>query len=109
MGENHPLFGKTHSKETRILMSLAKKGIPKSEAHIENMCKKVYAYSSSNPTILINTFISRVDTAKHFNCSVSVIYYYLDKEKVFKDKYILSSSKKDSSCPTGRPREQSPP
>jgi hypothetical protein len=97
MGENHPMFGKTRSKETRILMSLAQKGIPKSQTHIENMSKKVYVYSSSPPTVLIDSFISRVDAAKHYGCSTSTIYYYIDKQKVFKDKYILSSSKLDSS------------
>lgn len=80
--DNHPLYGKFHSTETKNKISITSGQI-------------VYVYSSDNST-LINTFNSARKTAEFFDCSKDTILKYVKNGKLFKDKWILSSIKKDS-------------
>jgi group I intron endonuclease len=99
-GENHPLFGKSHSAESLAKMSVAKSG----ENHpmfgkshpAETRAKisaaqgtAIYVYSSNDST-LINTFPSSYKAAEHFNCAKSTILRYIKSAKLFKGEYILS-------------------
>jgi group I intron endonuclease len=93
-GENHPMYGKSHSAETlakmrgktnsaetRSLMSLAK-------------YKKVFVYSldsDSKGLILDKSFNSCIDAAKYFDCTTRSISNYLDKDKLYRKQWILSS------------------
>jgi group I intron endonuclease len=83
-GENNPMFGKTHSTETKVKMSEAK-------------IKKVFVYSKdsvSNELILFKSFNSCDEATKFFDCSKSSIYNYLDKNKLFRKQWILSTSER---------------
>lgn len=97
-GVNHPMFGKTHSTETIKKMSIARKGIIKTDEHkakiSRSMSKKVFVYTSSTPTILSYEFISYSEAAKHFNCNIMTISKYIKSGKFFQNQWILSSLKK---------------
>ncbi len=84
IADNHPkgMLGKTHTAETRSKISLA-------------FNKKVWVYSFdsiSNERILFKYFNSCTEAALFFNCSTRNISNYLDKNKLYKNKWILSSS-----------------
>jgi group I intron endonuclease len=81
-GNNHPMFGKSHSAETLVLMSLANS-------------KMVFVYefnSKTKETILFKEFSSCAEAALYFDCTTRSISNYLDKDKLFRKKWILSSS-----------------
>lgn len=110
--------GKTFSEETRILMSEAHKGkiiSEKTRALISKVKtggthsaetktkislarnKIIFVYSfdeASKESLLYKSFDSCSDAAKFFNCSIRVISYYLDKNKLYKKQWIFSSIKK---------------
>jgi group I intron endonuclease len=97
-GENHPMFGKTHSIETIGKMSEAKIGKTRSaetKALISlSLNKKIIVYSfdtEMKETIFYKSFDSRTETSKYFNCCNATISRYLDKNKLFKKQYILST------------------
>ena len=98
-GENHPrgMLNKTHSADTLKKMSEAKLGILKTEEHktkiSKSMCKKVFVYSSSTPTILSHEFVSYSEAAKYFSCNIMTISKYIKNGKIFQKEWILSSSK----------------
>ncbi len=113
-GENHPMFGrkgdnsprgmyaKTHSTESIALMSKAKIGIPFTEEHkariSESKIKKVFIYTldfDSKDLILHKSFNTCIEAMEFFNCSRRTISSYLDKNKLYKKQWILSSSKLD--------------
>ena len=56
------------------------------------LVKKVFVYSNSTPTILSHEFVSCTETANHFSCSIATISNYLKSGKLFKGKWILSTS-----------------
>jgi len=59
--------------------------------------KKVFVYtldSDSKGLILHKSFNSCEEAAKFFDCSTQLISYYLDKNKLYKKQWILSSSEK---------------
>jgi len=88
LGKN---LGKTHSEESKALMSLAKSG------YNNPMTKKVFVYildSDSNALILHKSFFSLTDATKHFNCSRQTISKYLDKNKLYKNQWLLYTSEK---------------
>lgn len=80
------------TKAHREKLSLAKRGIVFSDTHKQNMSKKVYVYTNENPKILFQLFNSCNETAKYFNCNRKTISNYLDKNKLFKKKWLLFSS-----------------
>jgi len=62
------------------------------------MSKKIFVYSfdsETQMTTLYKFFDSCTEAAKFFNCSSRVISYYLDKNKLYKKKWILLSSSKE--------------
>jgi group I intron endonuclease len=79
-GEKHPLYGSTLSIETREKISKARGKI-------------VYVYSSDKST-LINTFDSYRKAAENFNVNPVTIIRYTKSQKLFKDKWILSTTLK---------------
>lgn len=98
-GENNPMFGKSHSVETLAKMSSAHKGKTKSAITKAKMSAAkgttIYVYDAHGG-ILINSFSSGKEAAKYFGCSYMTIYRYTDKNKLFKNQWILSSSENNS-------------
>lgn len=100
-GENHPFFGKTHSPETIALISKANQGkthTAESKAKIAlSLGKKVYLYNKDNLSILIEEFVSRREAAKFFKCDKNTITNYIDTNKIYNDKWVISSTKLEQS------------
>jgi len=108
-GQNNPMIGKSHTPETKAKMSKPKSAITKAKMSISQksinrtgnynpMSKKIFVYSfdpETQVTILYKFFDSCTEAAKFFNCSSRVISYYLDKNKLYKKQWILSSSSKE--------------
>jgi len=72
-------------------LSKAKKGIPLCEDHKLKLSKKIYIYTNENPKELFLKFNSVNETAEYFNCSRRTISSYIDSNKLYKKKFILSS------------------
>jgi group I intron endonuclease len=85
LGEKHPFFGKIHSVETKAKMSLSS-GTKKKKVFLFTLDSELKDY------IVFKEFESCSDAAKFFNCSNRVISHYLDKNKLYKKQWILSSS-----------------
>jgi len=107
-GKNNHFFGKTHTKEsklkisnalignilsdeTKAKMSLAKKGFIPHEETLGKLRKKVYLYEKDNKNIVFKEFESYTEAGKFLNCNVATISRNIDKDKVFKKEWILSS------------------
>lgn len=92
-GENNHMFNKYISNDTLAKMSEAKIGKDNS------MSKKVYVYSKESDTIketiIYKSFDTCIDVAKFFNYSTRTITNYLDKNKLYKNQWILTSSFKN--------------
>ena len=91
-GENHYNFGKTHLAQTLALMSEAKMG------NKNLMSKKVFVYSFNlemKETTLYKSFDTYTEATKHFNCSNATISKYLNKNKLYKNQWFLTSSSKE--------------
>lgn len=89
-GESNPFFGKTHTPGTLAKMSEANKGN-------KNSSKKVFVYSIDPETkemTLHKSFDSCIVAAKYLNCANYTIPKYIDKNKLYKKQWILSSSEK---------------
>jgi group I intron endonuclease len=87
-GDSHPMFGKSHSIDavTKISKALSGENNP--------MSKKVFVYSlnlETQETTLYKSFNTCIEAAKYFSCSTRNISRYLDKNKLYKNKWILSS------------------
>src|SRR5574338_59174 len=80
-GNNNPMFGKSHSSETKNLMSTIKGSA-------------VFVYTEDG--LLVNTFVSIREAGRYFECNHSTISRYLKSRKIFKKKWILSISKEIS-------------
>lgn len=100
-GENHPMYGKNHTAEAKAKMSAALSG----EKHPmfgrlgeESPVKKsVFIYSfdlKTKETILYKSFNTCIDAAKFFDCTPRTISSYLDKNKLFKKRWVLRSLSK---------------
>ena len=97
-GEKNPMFGKSHSEETKALMSEARSGenhpmfgkTHSDEARIK-MSKKVFVYDNNYPSILYKEFNSCSETAKFFDSSNSSISRYLDTKKLYLNRWLLFS------------------
>lgn len=74
-GEKSSNFGRTHSIETKLKMSVA-------------LGSTIYQYSLDLK--LLQTFPSAVAAAKYFNHSLTVMRNYARTRKIFQDQYILS-------------------
>ncbi|OAQ21992.1 intron endonuclease, partial [Linnemannia elongata AG-77] len=82
-GVNNPMHGKT---ETLDKISLALTGDKNYKS------KKVFLYSSENPLILYKEFETYTSAAEYINCSSTHIGRIIDKDKLYKNKWILRSS-----------------
>lgn len=83
------MVGKTHSLETKALISVAKIG------KNNPMSKNIFVYSfdlETQETKHYKNFETCTDAAKFFNCSNALISKYLDSNKLFKKDFLLSSS-----------------
>ena len=76
-GDNHPMFGNTHSEVTKGIMSKAKGG------------GTIYVYNLDKSS-LVNSFPSARNAAKYFNSGKSTILCYIKSAKLFKEEYLLS-------------------
>lgn len=77
-GEDHPLFGKTHSALSKAKMSTSKG-------------TAIYVYNINGT--LVNSFSSARKAAEHFNCNHKIILKHAKKGLLFKDQWVLSSAK----------------
>jgi group I intron endonuclease len=102
-GENNPMFGRTHSKDSLAKMSLAKIGKKNyifgdthSEETLTKMSKalgtQIFVYSSDRSSLLY-TFNSARKAAEHFKVCCNTILKYSKSGKLFKNEWILSTSK----------------
>jgi group I intron endonuclease len=93
-GENHPLFGRSPSVETRTLFSEAKKGKPHTAQTLDKMSiakgTAIYVYDTQGS--LENTFNSARKAAEHFGCSYPTILKFAKNGLLFKEEWILSTS-----------------
>jgi len=60
--------------------------------------KIVYLYSSENPLILHKEFETYTSAVEYINCHSSHIRRIIDKDKLFKNKWILRSSLFNNDC-----------
>lgn len=74
-GNLNPMFGKTHSIETKIKMSLSRSKVP------------VGLYDTNNN--LIKTFINQVELSNFLNLNKSTIGRYLKSGKLILNKYYI--------------------
>lgn len=90
-GNPRGMLGKTHSLDSIKLMSEANKGEnnPKS--------KKVFVYSKDNLTELLFEFSTYTEAGKYFNCNRKTISNYIDNDKIYQDKWVISSTRLDNS------------
>jgi len=86
------LSGKTHSEETKTKMSLMRKGKPVSPNTLEKTRKKVFVYSKNDLTTVLMEFNSYTEAGKYFNCNGTTISRNINTNKVFRDKWVLSST-----------------
>lgn len=93
-GESHPFFGKKHTEESKIKNRLSNIGLKRSiETKIKiglASTKSVYVYSSENLNLHIS-FNNCKNAAEYFNCTLRSISKYLDKDKIYKNKWLLYS------------------
>ncbi len=85
-------LGKSHSAETKAKIGLTRKGLPLHKNTLEKIRKKVFVYDKDNRTTLFKEFESYSEAGKFFECNVATISRNINKDKLFKDKWILSSS-----------------
>lgn len=114
-GENHPLFGKSrlpetrakiskaitgkiHTAETKALIGKIHKGklISAETKALMSLAKNktIFVYTSdpdSKDLILYKFFNSCIEAAKYFDSTTRTISRYLDKNKLYKNQWILSS------------------
>jgi group I intron endonuclease len=97
-GQNNHMFNKNLSDDTLAKMSEAKAGKD------NPMSKKVHVYSKDSDTketILYKSFDTCIDVAKFFDCSTRTISNYLDKNKLYQNQWILTSSPKNGNNSRG--------
>jgi group I intron endonuclease len=79
-GQNHPMYGKTHSDESKNKISISKG-------------TSIFVYRSEELTY-INSFPSAIKAGEHFNVSYHTILKYAKSGKLFKNEWTLFTSKK---------------
>lgn len=96
-GESHPFFGKKHTEESKVKNRLSNIGKTRSiETKIKiglASTKSVFVYSLEEFNLHIS-FNSCKDAAEYFNCTQRSISKYLDKDIVYKKKWLLFSKSK---------------
>lgn len=96
-GESHHFFGKKHTEESKIKNRLSNLGQKRSiETRLKiglASTKSVYVYTSEEFNLHIS-FNSCKDAAQYFNCTQRSISKYLDKDKIYKNKWMLFSKRR---------------
>lgn len=96
-GINNPLYGITHSEETKELIKQKALGRKHSEDTKLNMSSKrgnpvnVYEKCSSEGFKLIGSFVSARRAGKFLGMSGSTVNRYMNSGAIFKDRYKFSS------------------
>jgi group I intron endonuclease len=96
--DNNPLFGKTHTEETKELMRQKALGKKHSEYTLLKMSASrgypvfIYEKCDSEGFKLIGSFVSIRRAAKFLEISSNTIRLYINSGKIFKDRYKFSSS-----------------
>ena len=92
------MFGKFHSKETKLKMSKIRKGkLQSKETKLKislTNSKKVFIYindSTLNKNIFFKSFdnFSADAAAEYLNCSKRTLSRYIDKNKILNKKWVL--------------------
>ena len=107
-GNKNPMFNKTfnHSEETKAKLRKIQKGSKHSQetlaklseifkGNLNPMSKKVFVYkldSTSNNTVFYKSFNTCSDAAKYLGCTSRVISYYINKNKLYKKEWTLSTT-----------------
>lgn len=98
--ENNPMYGKFHSKKTKIKMSEIKKGrFQSKETKLKislTNSKKVFIYINeplpwqrANKNFFFKSFYNFSEAAKYLNCSTRTLSRYIDKNKLLRKKWFL--------------------
>ena len=96
-GINNPLYGKTHSEETKELMKQKALGRKHSEDTKLILSTKrgnpvnVYEKCTSEGFKLIGSFVSARRAGKFLGMSGSTVNRYMNSGAIFKDRYKFSS------------------
>ena len=96
-GINNPLYGQTHSEETKELMKQKALGRKHSEDTKLKISSKrgnpvnVYEKCSSEGFKLIGSFVSARRAGKFLGMSGSTVNRYMNSGAIFKDRYKFSS------------------
>ena len=108
IGVNNHFYGKTHtidsksliskgltgrnlSVETKARISKALKGKTLNPNTTKRLRKKVFVYNKDNRITILKEFNSYTEAGKFFNCNVSTISRNVDKDRIFQNKWILTS------------------
>ena len=97
IGELNPLYGKSHSEQTKELMRQKALGRKHSEETKLLMSTKsgnpvnIYEKCSSEEFKLIGSFVSARRAGKFLEISGSTIVRYMKSGAIFKDRYKFSS------------------
>ena len=95
--ENNPLFGKTHSEESKKLMRQKALGRKHSEETLLKMSASkghlvdIYEKYDSEGFKLIGSFVSIRRAAKFLEIGAITVRRYVNSGKIFKDRYKFSS------------------
>jgi hypothetical protein len=92
---------KSLSEETKLKISEAIKGIPKTEGHKTNLSivkggGTIFVYDTQGS--LVNSFSSARKAAEHFKSSHPTIVRYVKNGQLFQDKWKLSIIEDTSAC-----------
>lgn len=99
-GENHPMFGKIHSAGTKAKMSVAKVGeshhmfgklLPAETKTKISITKGTAIYVYDIDGLLVDSFSSVRNTAEFFDCHHQTIMRYVNKDKLLKNKWKLTT------------------
>jgi len=102
-GDNCPSFRRTLSEEHRLKLSVINKNKKYKQETLDKISlaltgsnnfqsKKVFLYSSENPLILYKEFETYTSAAEYIGCHSSHIRRIIDKDKLFKNNWILRSN-----------------
>jgi group I intron endonuclease len=90
---NNPLFGKTHTEETKELMRQKALGRKHSEETLLNMSAsrgypvQIYEKCNSEGFQLIGSFVSIRKAANFLGISANTVRLYINSGEIFKDRY----------------------
>lgn len=98
-GEKNPMYGKTHSKETKELISKRALALRRKLSEETKLLMssqrgnpvKIYEKCSSEGFKLIGCFVSARRAGKFLGMSGTTVNKYINSGAIFKDKYKFSS------------------